>query len=70
MGHGLAVMSNTEDNHACNHEELAVVAYCLGKISRALAAVGHGQTPSDDTWHDIAVYAKMAQWIREKGQWL
>jgi hypothetical protein len=50
-------------------EEIGVVFYTLGKVARAVSAIGSGQRPSDDTWHDITVYAMMVRRVREVGQW-
>lgn len=33
--------------------------YLLGKMARVMSAIERGDSPSDDTWLDIAVYAKM-----------
>lgn len=48
--------------------ELGVLFYIVGKIERAKSAVKNGQAASDDTWHDIHVYAKMVLAHRE-GVW-
>jgi hypothetical protein len=50
-------------------EEIGILFYTLGKIARAISAVGSGHAPSDDTWHDITVYSMMVRRIREVGQW-
>jgi hypothetical protein len=50
-------------------EEIGIVFYTLGKVARAISAIGSGQRPSDDTWHDITVYAMMTRRVREVGQW-
>lgn len=49
--------------------ELGVVFYVRGKVARITAAVVEGRFPSDDTWHDLGVYARMAQRIRAVGGW-
>jgi hypothetical protein len=41
------------------HYEIGVLFYVVGKVQRLLSAVEHGNQASDDTWHDLAVYAKM-----------
>ena len=41
------------------HYELGVLFYLVGKVQRLLSAAERGRPASDDTWHDIAVYAKM-----------
>lgn len=50
-------------------EEAAIAFYVLGKVARAVGALQEGQVPSDDTWFDISVYAKMVMRIRETGRW-
>lgn len=49
--------------------EVGILWYLNGKVARALEAVKEGRAISDDTWFDIGVYAMMAQYAREKGQW-
>lgn len=49
--------------------EAACAFYLLGKIARAVAAYKDGRLPSDDTLHDIVIYAMMMRRIREKGGW-
>jgi hypothetical protein len=49
--------------------ELGIFFYLAGKLSRWAAAVGEGRRPSDDTLHDTAVYAQMAQRNRAVGGW-
>lgn len=51
------------------HEELGISFYLLGKVARLIGAYADGRKPSDDTWHDIAVYTKMAQFSRQFGHW-
>lgn len=50
-------------------QELAIAFYLLGKIARALSAYQRGETPSDDTFHDITVYSMMVRRIRQNGEW-
>ena len=50
-------------------DELAVAFYALGKIARILGAYEDGNTPSDDSWHDLAIYARMALRVRDAGDW-
>lgn len=50
-------------------EELAIAFYALGKTARLIGAYVDGRAPSEDTWHDLAVYAKMAKRVRAVGQW-
>lgn len=49
--------------------ELGVYFYILGKMARWTDAVANGRSVSDDTLHDIGVYVRMAQRIREVGAW-
>lgn len=49
--------------------ELAIAFYELGKIARAFGAYAEGRMPSDDTWDDMHIYAKMVKRIREVGTW-
>jgi hypothetical protein len=49
--------------------ELGCWSYMIGKVERWTDAVMRGDRPSDDTLHDIAVYVKMAQRIRDTGSW-
>jgi hypothetical protein len=46
--------------------EVGVLFYVLGKVHRALSAARRGTPASDDTWHDIAIYAKMVLAQRER----
>jgi hypothetical protein len=48
-------------------QELAIGFYLLGKIARALSAYQRGESPSDDTFHDITVYSMMARRLRANG---
>lgn len=50
-------------------EEIGIAFYALGKIARVISAIGSGSAPSDDTWHDITVYAMMVRRVREVGSW-
>ena len=50
-------------------EELAIAFYALGKTARLMGAYADGRTPSEDTWHDLGVYARMAKRVRAVGQW-
>lgn len=46
--------------------EVGVMFYLLGKIARVVSAYEAGKAPSDDTWHDIVVYAMMARLFRQE----
>lgn len=50
-------------------QELGVYFYLVGKFGRWKAAVAEGRPVSDDTLHDIGVYVRMAQRIRQSGGW-
>lgn len=50
-------------------DELGIAFYVLGKVARLIGGYADGREPSDDTWHDIAIYTKMAQYAREHGGW-
>lgn len=41
--------------------------YALGKLTRAVAALERGDTPSEDTLFDLSIYAMMARSFRERG---
>ena len=49
--------------------ELGCWSYLIGKVERWTDAVMRGDRPSDDTLHDVAVYVKMAQRVRDVGSW-
>jgi hypothetical protein len=49
--------------------EAATLWYALGKVARAVAAYREGRLPSEDTLHDLSVYAMMARRIRQTGRW-
>lgn len=49
--------------------ELGLVFYLAGKIARAVSAVKDGRQASDDTFLDIAIYARMVLYVREHGRW-
>lgn len=52
-------------------EELVAgcAVYAHGKLERVLDALLAGTLPSDDTLHDLQVYAAMAQYIKTTGVW-
>lgn len=54
---------------AARAAELACAYYLLGKIARMFGAYHEGRMPSDDCVHDINVYGRMIQRIRETGSW-
>ena len=49
--------------------EYGCAVYAFGKMERVMDAIIRGDLPSEDTWRDIAVYARMARRIRETGNW-
>lgn len=49
--------------------ELGCAQYAVEKGDRIEDAILRGQLPTADTWVDLAVYALMAQYIRETGTW-
>lgn len=49
--------------------EVGIAFYALGKIARIIGAYADGHSPSDDTWHDLAIYARMAQRVRDADTW-
>lgn len=55
-----------EDHEAL---EIGCMVYAKGKLERVLDAMLQGRLPSIDTWHDLGVYASMAQYIRENKRW-
>lgn len=50
-------------------DEIAIAMYVAGKVARLIEGYSHGETPTDDTWDDIACYASMARWVRDHGRW-
>lgn len=49
--------------------ELGIYFYLRGKLARWTDAVITGRQVSDDTLHDIGVYVRMAQRVRDAGGW-
>jgi hypothetical protein len=68
IGRDLAHIAKQEVNDA-EAAELGIYFYVVGKLGRWSAAIANGKPVSDDTLHDIAIYIKMVQRIREKGGW-
>ena len=50
--------------------EMALAFYALGKVARLFGAFERGELPSEDTWFDLGVYCRMAERVREFGEWL
>jgi hypothetical protein len=68
IGRDLAHISKQQVTDA-EAAELGIYFYVVGKLGRWSAAIANGKPVSDDTLHDIAIYIKMVQRIREKGGW-
>ena len=49
--------------------EIGCALYAYGKMQRVMDALFKGHRPSDDTWHDLAVYATMARYIKQQERW-
>lgn len=49
--------------------ELGIAQYVAEKSDRVEDAILRGHLPSADTWLDIAIYALMAQYVRQHGVW-
>lgn len=47
--------------------EVGTMFYLYGKVARAMEAYARGDLPSEDTLHDIGVYATMARAYRQRG---
>lgn len=50
--------------------EMAIGFYAMGKAARLYGAWEKGREPSEDTWHDLGIYAYMARIVREQGKWM
>ena len=66
---GFALSQMIGEPKGVSHDELGIAFYVLGKVARLVGGYADGRLPSDDTWHDIAIYTKMAQYAREHGGW-
>ena len=66
IGSRLAQFANWNDCTALQAYELCVMFYLIGKMQRVITAAHLQRDASDDTWHDIAVYAKMVMASRAK----
>ena len=49
--------------------EMGIYFYLRGKFARWTAAIADGRPVSNDTLKDIGVYVRMAQRVREVGEW-
>ncbi len=65
IGAQLAKLNGREVTQAQAYE-LGVMFYLIGKMQRVITAAHLERDASDDTWHDIAVYAKMVLARRAK----
>lgn len=68
IGHQLARISGRQVSDA-EAAEIGIAFYALGKVSRIMAAIKEGRRPSQDSWHDLGIYARMAQRVIEHGRW-
>lgn len=68
IGHQLA---RTAGRTICDQDaaEWGIAFYALGKVSRIMAAIAEGRQPSEDSWLDLGVYARMAQRVKQCGGW-
>ena len=69
MGRSLAAMAGRPTLNDEQLAELGCLQYLVGKVTRATSAWADGRMPSDDTYHDIGVYVRMIQRIRDVGGW-
>lgn len=66
---GFALSQMIGEPKGVTHDELGIAFYVLGKVARLVGGYADGRLPSDDTWHDIAIYTKMAQYSRKHNGW-
>lgn len=66
---GYALSQMIGEPKGVTNDELGIAFYVLGKVARLVGSYADGRRPSDDTWHDIAIYTKMAQFAREHNGW-
>ncbi len=66
---GFALSQMIGEPKGVTNDELGIAFYVLGKVARLVGGYADGRAPSDDTWHDIAIYTKMAQYARFHGEW-
>jgi len=65
----IMLMLKPELRGKINPEELGIAFYALGKMARIMGAYSDGIAPSDDSWHDLAIYSRMAQRVRNAKGW-
>lgn len=68
VGQQVAALANRPPLSEVAAFEIGCLFYLIGKMERAVSAIQRGDTASDDTWFDIAVYAKMVQ-AKRSGCW-
>lgn len=66
IGSRLAHLAGWRNATSQQHYELGVMFYLIGKMQRVITATEQQRAASSDTWHDIAVYAKMVLAARAK----
>lgn len=66
IGQRLAALAGWKNCTTQQAYELGVMFYLIGKMQRVITATELQRAASDDTWHDIAVYAKMVLAARAK----
>jgi hypothetical protein len=49
--------------------EIGCFVYAYGKMQRVADAVLRGDSPAEDSWHDLMVYCAMALYIRHERRW-
>lgn len=69
MGQALEAMM-PQLNGKIRGTELAIQFYALGKLARLVSGYAEGIVPDVDSWHDLEIYSKMAQKVRETGDWI
>ena len=63
------VIGRGEGDSEAAQAELGIYFYLVGKMARWTDAIKSGRPVSDDTLHDIGVYVRMVQRIRDVGGW-
>lgn len=69
IGRTLAFTQHRHNLTEAEQAELGIYFYIVGKIARWSDAVREGRQVSDDTLHDLGVYCRMAQRVRQVGGW-
>lgn len=62
----MGLKHNISDEEAT---EIGIWGYLVGKVARWTGAIKEGRRVSDDTIHDIDIYAVMARRNRDVGGW-